>query len=583
MLKSEMKILYIVLLSVALLVLAGGCGANGKKDTDPFGWPLTGDYRLDSMRTSLEYLYQSNITPDSLIAPTLKYLEKIRMSDGRRSSSSDSLFWSGRMLLRTGREQEGGERIRKAIEITDSVAEPYKYYRYKWTLRDYNAYSAGEALYKALVEDERFFREHNAPVLLAGTLSSLAWMMTDAGLYERAASYSVESDSIFDRLSKTSPEDDRMTVKLARISNRLNTANLHFINRDTVGAVTELRKLQAKEGKLPPALESLVDFNLWVMESDTLSLMKIRRMEESGTATGVGGITAAYILDIIMKGEGKRMVEDEEGLVADIEKGLSEEEELEHRAFMMRVLARYYRRCGDSSKENEYWERYSEEIEASCEDIRRGALASAETARQINDYEVLEAERRMMAKLRFVIVTAILILSAALIILILLRRLEKTKLEKEKKEEELRRSEQAELAANLLVAERNHFVETLEQQLLSLSTENKEIKAEASRIVSTLRADTSVKKESEEFVRLFRNLGFDFEKRLRERYPDVTKKSVRLASYIALGMDSRQISRVMNIKVESVSQARWRLRQQMGIGSDENMESILMGLLGEKE
>lgn len=66
--------------------------------------------------------------------------------------------------------------------------------------------------------------------------------------------------------------------------------------------------------------------------------------------------------------------------------------------------------------------------------------------------------------------------------------------------------------------------------------------------------------------------------RLRKDYPSLTGADLRLASYIAMGMENKHIARVMSIRPESVKQARWRLRGKLGLAPGESLDDLMRRL-----
>ena len=66
---------------------------------------------------------------------------------------------------------------------------------------------------------------------------------------------------------------------------------------------------------------------------------------------------------------------------------------------------------------------------------------------------------------------------------------------------------------------------------------------------------------------------------LRERWPNLSDAEVRMAVYIALGLDNKHIARVAGIRPESVKQARWRLRNKLGINADASLDDVLKSVL----
>ena len=50
---------------------------------------------------------------------------------------------------------------------------------------------------------------------------------------------------------------------------------------------------------------------------------------------------------------------------------------------------------------------------------------------------------------------------------------------------------------------------------------------------------------------------------------------IKLASLTLIGMSIKQIASYLNVKSESVMQARWRLRNKLSLKNDESLEAAL--------
>lgn len=80
---------------------------------------------------------------------------------------------------------------------------------------------------------------------------------------------------------------------------------------------------------------------------------------------------------------------------------------------------------------------------------------------------------------------------------------------------------------------------------------------------------------AESFQKSFSELNPDFEGRLKERWPSLTDGQLRLCSYIAMGLNNRQISAVTGMGYNSLLVTRHRLRNRLGLKKDERLEDVL--------
>ena len=79
----------------------------------------------------------------------------------------------------------------------------------------------------------------------------------------------------------------------------------------------------------------------------------------------------------------------------------------------------------------------------------------------------------------------------------------------------------------------------------------------------------------EDFTRHFEQMNPRFFQRLKESYPQLTDKDLKLCAYIRLGLTSKQISQMLSVLPESVNTTRYRLRRKMQLPPDVSLEDTL--------
>jgi DNA-binding CsgD family transcriptional regulator len=93
-------------------------------------------------------------------------------------------------------------------------------------------------------------------------------------------------------------------------------------------------------------------------------------------------------------------------------------------------------------------------------------------------------------------------------------------------------------------------------------------------IVKEVNADKSWK----DLEKHIKNVHFDFLKRLKEKFPNVSPRELDLATYLLMNMSTKEIAEIMNISSGGVELARYRLRKKLGLSRDENLTGFLMGI-----
>jgi tetratricopeptide (TPR) repeat protein len=70
----------------------------------------------------------------------------------------------------------------------------------------------------------------------------------------------------------------------------------------------------------------------------------------------------------------------------------------------------------------------------------------------------------------------------------------------------------------------------------------------------------------------------EFQQRLRQRYPNLTRKQERLCGLIRTGLDSKEIGSLLGLEPEGLKALRKRLRKALDIAQEETLETFLAGV-----
>ncbi len=83
-------------------------------------------------------------------------------------------------------------------------------------------------------------------------------------------------------------------------------------------------------------------------------------------------------------------------------------------------------------------------------------------------------------------------------------------------------------------------------------------------------------KQWEVFESHFENVHEEFLKRLKENYPDLSPRELKLCAYLRLNISSKEIANLMNISVRGVEISRYRLRKKLGLEHDTNLTDFIL-------
>jgi ligand-binding sensor domain-containing protein/DNA-binding CsgD family transcriptional regulator len=95
-------------------------------------------------------------------------------------------------------------------------------------------------------------------------------------------------------------------------------------------------------------------------------------------------------------------------------------------------------------------------------------------------------------------------------------------------------------------------------------------------IIKKINRSIDSEKQWEVFESHFENVHEEFLKRLKENYPDLTPRELKLCAYLRLNISSKEIANLMNISVRGVEISRYRLRKKLGLGHDTNLTDFII-------
>ncbi len=121
--------------------------------------------------------------------------------------------------------------------------------------------------------------------------------------------------------------------------------------------------------------------------------------------------------------------------------------------------------------------------------------------------------------------------------------------------------------------ERKQVLEEVKNKLLSI----KESPHSTERIVNDViqKIDAISSNTEDTFEIQIDELNQQFYKKLKEKYPDLTVNDLRLSAYIKMGLDSKEIANLLNIKPSSIYINRSRFRKKLGLDPEADLFDFL--------
>ena len=149
--------------------------------------------------------------------------------------------------------------------------------------------------------------------------------------------------------------------------------------------------------------------------------------------------------------------------------------------------------------------------------------------------------------------------------------------ERAQTELELRNQELA--SATLHLMEKGEALATVRKGLLALRGEATRVQQKSiQELIHVIQQDERFDAGWEQFSQQFDRVHVDFQSRLRERFPHLTKNDLRLCAYIRMNLSSKEIAALMFVSVRAVEISRFRLRKRLDLDKGANLQEFIQRL-----
>ena len=145
-----------------------------------------------------------------------------------------------------------------------------------------------------------------------------------------------------------------------------------------------------------------------------------------------------------------------------------------------------------------------------------------------------------------------------------------------KYKEEINHKERV-LAANALhVVSKNEILVNIKKSVESvLEAQEADIKSALKQLIHGIESNISMDQEWEIFKMHFEEVHQGFFTRLIEKFPELTTHELRFCAYLRLNLDTKEISRILNISVNAIEKRRYRLRKKLNLNPEDSFFEFL--------
>ena len=196
-----------------------------------------------------------------------------------------------------------------------------------------------------------------------------------------------------------------------------------------------------------------------------------------------------------------------------------------------------------------------------------------------NEIKLLE-ERKQKAESEKLFLLISLIGATALAIAIvygLRQKMKRNKVEREKLDKDLEFKEKELTTHALHLAHKNEVLLDLKAQLKELKLDSKNAR-QYQKIINNINLDINNDSTWEQFRSYFEDVHKDFNSKVMRAYPDLSNNDLRLMSLLKMNLSSKEIANILNISIEGVKKARYRLRKKLNLSTEESLQELVIEL-----
>lgn len=564
------KTRFSVVAAIVCVILLSACGGRDDR-LYPYRWMRAGE-PFDSLTLALDRKWTFRAPNDSIAGDIGRLMELAADDSTDNVKNARAHFFNARWMMRLGRYGEAQEEFQRALSLTDSASHPYDWRRIMFGLEKYDP-RPGLEYYNILVKDIDFLEKVGDNGYLGIRYMDMGGLLNSLGAPERGLEMLEKADSCLALAGW-----DRMIS-----DNRINKASSYFLlHREDEGK--KILRDMLRDPKVlggDRRIVMILYHNLYEFAKDTAAIRLA--YDEVRDIPSQKGFQCQYesILAENFVNEGKI-----DSAVYYSDKAISKLPYVY--APSVRLLA-YRSRASVMDAVGKVDSAYSYLSAAvALSDSIEEATHTSEILNSETLKQILEQEHRADIEQRrhvtgFLCVIFGVLVVAGIVAAVIYRRLQRQKLGRVQTQLQLEQSQRQVLAMQIAMEEKDRLFSDLSRELNDLAVEGDISHKASMKLENSMKTHLGLEAERKGFVQTFAEVSPAFQRRLKERYPALSDADVRLASYIAVGLDNKHIARILSIRPDSVKQARWRLRNKLNLSGDESLDDVIAGFMDDRQ
>lgn len=153
------------------------------------------------------------------------------------------------------------------------------------------------------------------------------------------------------------------------------------------------------------------------------------------------------------------------------------------------------------------------------------------------------------------------------------------KLKAEKIETELAFKQRELVSTTLNLVKKNETLTNIKSRLQEIKklVKESETSTQIEQLIKKLKHEEIQDENWEQVMFHFNQLHQDFFDKLKEDYPTLTPKDLKMCAYLRMNLSTKEMTSLMNVTMRGVEASRYRLRKKFGLQKEQNLTEFLMG------
>jgi DNA-binding CsgD family transcriptional regulator len=159
-------------------------------------------------------------------------------------------------------------------------------------------------------------------------------------------------------------------------------------------------------------------------------------------------------------------------------------------------------------------------------------------------------------------------------------RNEKLELEVERNKAELENKSKELASIAMQITYKNEILDQVKSKLSRVAHKmiHEDSRNQVKQLIQTIESEMHKEDDWERFELHFDQVHENFIHTLKNEYPDLTPKDLKLAAYLRMNLSTKEIAPLLNISVRGVEISRYRLRKKLNLQREDNITDFLLNM-----